>query len=296
MPKIEYIIVTSDYNPKFVNFLPTISHHWRSMGYKVVYGIIASHEIDKSIFEAYCDKFHFWNSSKSKYPNITLAKLYRFYLTKFYKDSIVCVQDIDYYVCDKHHHVEKYIKSPSTEIYVYGTEAYYPTLPYPTVMKFPATPCVSYGRNIFNIFNVDECFSYDKFLEYIELVLDRIPEFDDEKSISMLDNHFSDERIIRKLISVTKPNIIRCKRDDCRNGLFYRRIDRSTNCKTIDPCPCGDNLCKVLNKKHTLLFLLKNNCIIDIQPMRPLDTDDQNIRSILNTIGIPNDLIDTKII
>jgi hypothetical protein len=296
IPKIEYIIVTCDYNPKFLNFLPTVYHHWKNMGYKVAFGLLHHSDISSrilSVINNYCDAFHFFKYDRNtSFSTVCMAKLYRFYLSRFYPESVICIQDIDYYVLDRHAHVESTLDERiDTSIFTYAFNAYYNAPPYPSIMKFPASPTVGLGKNIYRMFSLDTDISYDHFLTQIQHVVMRIPEFSDESYISMLSPDFSDERLIRKLLTLKRQTIVYMPRTDFDLPGGPYRIDRSTNCTAIGRCViCDTTTCMI----HSLRDMIPK--LIDVQPMRPLDTKHQTIKDIFEHLRIPKEVWDVKII
>lgn len=127
--KIETILLACDDSPKFLGFLPSVAYHWKSMGYRVAFGLVArappSPEEEARI-RSHCDDLYVHVVPEGcPYSIVAMSKLFRFYLARYYPDTVVCVQDIDYYVFDQHAHIEREVRSPSTEILTYGYNAYY---------------------------------------------------------------------------------------------------------------------------------------------------------------------------
>jgi hypothetical protein len=141
--KIETVLLACDDSPKFLSFLPSVAYHWRSMGYRVAFGLVTaaplSSEREASLREHCDDLYVHVYSEPSRYSIIAMAKLFRFYLSKHYPTTTVCVQDIDYYVFDKHAHIEQLIQSPATEVLTHGYNAYYTT--YLTESRSPPLVC-----------------------------------------------------------------------------------------------------------------------------------------------------------
>lgn len=127
--KIDYVLLACDDSATFLSFLPSVSYHWRSMGYRVAFGLVSrvppSSE-EEARLRSYCDDVYVHVVPEGcSYSMVAMSKLFRFYLARHYSDSVVCVQDIDYYVFDRNAHIEREIRSPSTEILTYGYNAYY---------------------------------------------------------------------------------------------------------------------------------------------------------------------------
>lgn len=128
--KIEYILLACDNHPKFLSFLPSVAYHWKSMGYKVAFGLVTHTPIEDTLdtyIRSIVDDFyiHQYDTPTCSYTPIVMTKLFRFYLSRYYLNTTVCVQDIDYYVFDKHAHIESLITNPSKEVLTHGFNAYY---------------------------------------------------------------------------------------------------------------------------------------------------------------------------
>lgn len=128
--KIEYVLIACDNTPKFLSFLPSVSYHWKSIGYKVAFGLVTDTDVsdpmEASIRSMVDDLYiHRYDPSTCPFQPIVMAKLFRFYIAKHYPNNTVCVQDIDYYVFDEHAHIENRIIDPANEVLTHGFNAYY---------------------------------------------------------------------------------------------------------------------------------------------------------------------------
>ena len=128
--KIEYVLLACDNHPKFLSFLPSVAYHWKSMGYKVAFGLVTDTPLEDTVdtyIRSIVDDFyiHQYDALTCSYTPIVMTKLFRFYLSRYYLNTTVCVQDIDYYVFDKHAHIESLITNPSKEVLTHGFNAYY---------------------------------------------------------------------------------------------------------------------------------------------------------------------------
>jgi hypothetical protein len=140
--KIETILIACDEGPMFLSFLPSVSYHWKSMGYRVAFGLVTSTVLtpeEEEQLRKHVDDLYIYNydAATCPYTVIVMTKLFRFYISKYYPTSTVCVQDIDYYVFDKHEHIESKIRNPATEVFTHGYNAYYGNIiPIPTRKHF----------------------------------------------------------------------------------------------------------------------------------------------------------------
>jgi len=164
--KIEYILLACDNNPKFLSFLPSVSYHWKSMGYKVAFGLVTDTDISGTMetnIRSMVDDFyiHRYDAETCEFPAMVMGKLFRFYISKYYPTNTVCIQDIDYYVFDKHEHIESRIVDPANEVLTHGFNAYYSsvaprrlkrrrTFPWQTVGEFPYVQGVEPNALVFD--------------------------------------------------------------------------------------------------------------------------------------------------
>lgn len=261
--KIDYILLSCDDSPKFLSFLPSVSYHWRSMGYKIAFGLTSNTSISeqtRSIVSPHCDQVFYFENLPEQYPPIVTSKLCRYYIARHFLENTVCVQDIDYYVFDKHQHIEEHITLPKSEILTYAKNAYQNTC------RYPATPAVGIGRLFVQMFLGDIDESYEAFLH-------RLNNFMHDKQITephanppyLTATNFSDESL---LTYINPQNGIQYKhvdRPDIEHGKIVRRLDpRSGSLNTNNP--------------------------IDIQPIRPLQNDTL-MRQVFEKIGIPAELL-----
>jgi hypothetical protein len=158
--KIETILLACDDSPKFLGFLPSAAYHWKSMGYRVAFGLVTRDPLSsdrEAELRTHCDDLYVYVVPEGcPYSVVAMSKLFRFYLARYYPSSVVCVQDIDYYVLDKHAHIETLVRAPSAEVLTYGYNAYYktfrsesrviPGVQYAVVPGLPPTAMV-YGRD-----------------------------------------------------------------------------------------------------------------------------------------------------
>lgn len=267
------IIVSSDENPIYISFWPTISKMFQLAGYKIVLGLITNRNLEDPYIQEikqYGDGVHLFTPSE-KYNVIIQSKLLRFYLTKFYSDQVVCIHDIDWYFMDNHQHVEDMIDEnvlSGQKIATLGYNAYFnmnDKFKSINVYRFPASPTVAKGKLLFNLFSLQIEKSFHEFLD--ELYYYEPDEFD--KNIKRTP---SDETVILKILS-TKPNWVHkyinyIPRLDLTDG-NVRRIDRCNN----------------LELDHVKM---SQKYYIDVQPTRPYHPKD--LKQILDYLKIPESI------
>ena len=277
--KIKHILLCSNNNPKYYSFWPSVSYHWHSMGYKVHLAFVSNlNENDNLIknLKKYGDNVFLFKPNNNNI--IIQSKLARFYISKFFKDDIVCLSDIDYYSLINHENAENITTQEvidGKKIATLGFNAYinYKSLNKPqdiknNVFRFPAFPTISKGHKIYELFCDNLNLDFLNFLEYIQ-----------NKTNLNLKNVVSDEELLLNLNTKrpkwVKNNIIFNIRDDyIDNNNYYcmtaqKRIDRSNNCR-FD-----------INK-------FKKKYYIDVFPNRPYNK--KNIEYILDYLKIPKEI------
>jgi hypothetical protein len=118
---IKRIIVSSDINKTYLNFWPSISYFWKSLGYNITLGLLVDNTFDNNILVRQLESFgDVIIVNKNENYNIQIqTKLLRWYLAKYYLNEIICIQDIDYYVFDKHLHIENEIQKINLDEYIF---------------------------------------------------------------------------------------------------------------------------------------------------------------------------------
>ena len=287
---IDRIIVSSDVNKMYLNFWPSISTFWKSLNYKITLGLIMTDNDNKEIIkecEKYGDVIVF--TMNPKYNKVIQSKLCRWYISKFYLNEIICIQDIDYYVFDKHEHIECELKklNMNTDIFTYAFNAYDYIDKYNNIglYRFPATPTISKGINIYNMFECDINLSFDDFLNEINKIIEL--------------NNLSDEYIIMNYLGIkNNMNIIKqikyIPREDFpkNGGRATRRLDRTDNNPNSNYfmvlCFCGKKKCE-----HSIEYNCTNGWLIDMQPSRPYD---EKLYKIMDILNVPKDIQNIRII
>ncbi len=283
--KIQNILLSTDDNPKFYSFWPTVSYHWKSLGYKVHLAFITNlNENDELVkkIKLYGDNVFLFKPS-NKYNIEIQSKLSRFYISKFFPNEISCILDIDFYTLDNHKHAEEIVTSDvlnGNKIATLGYNAYtnYSFLNDPTnmnkgVYRFPACPSVAKGEKIFSLFSNNINLNFNDFIDNIQ-------------QNTKLDLKYikSDEELLLDL-NIKRPqwintNVIYNVREDFMgpNGQYHmwaqRRIDRGKKCNfDIDK--------------------LKKGYYIDLCPSRPYNK--KEIEFLLDYLKIPKKLQNVKL-
>jgi len=283
--KIKNILLSTDDNPKFYSFWPTVSYHWQSLGYKVHLAFITNlNENDELIkkIKSYGDTVFLLKPS-NKYNIEIQSKLSRFYISKFFQDEISCVLDIDFYTLDNHKHAEEIVTTEVLNGDKIATLGYNALKNYSFlnninhmkkgVYRFPATPTIGKGNKIYELLCNNINLNFLDFLDNIQ----------SNTNLNLKKNR-SDETLILNL-NIKRPswvnnNIIYNIREDFMgpNGKYHmwaqQRIDRGKKCNFN------------INK-------LKNCYYIDLCPSRPYNKNE--IEFLLDYLKIPKELQDIKL-
>jgi hypothetical protein len=266
------VITTTNENDMYLSFWPTMASNWKWYGFKkIVCGFITNRDKDDRLVQ-----------EMSKYGEIILfkplkgvedsiqAKATRMYLATQYSDDFCMIGDIDMYILNKEETWEKWFSHVVDDkllcICANNGGPYKGT----DIGKFPMafTAARNYiWKEIVNPLNL----SYDElFASWYNLhICDR------KEKVNQPFRAFSDESLLRALIykwsnfnnsnAFNHPSCVNIERDDW-DGLAKRRIDRSR--WLID------------SEK------LNSGYYYDSQPVRPFNENINNIKPILNYIGI----------
>ena len=217
--KIKHILLSSDDNPKFYSFWPTVSYHWQSLGYKVHLALITNLNENNLLIKKikqYGNSVFLFKPS-NKFGIEIQSKLVRFYVSKFFKDDIVCVLDIDFYTLDNHKHAEDLVTDEIITYNKIATLGYNAYINYSFcnnindmkkgVYRYPACPTIAKGNKIFSLFCEDTSLNFDDFLDNVQ-----------QKTKLDLRSIRSDELLLLNL-NIKRPqwvrdNIIYNKRED----------------------------------------------------------------------------------
>lgn len=278
---IKNILLCSDDRNKYLSFWPTVSYHWKSMGYNVHLALITDKDENDSFInkiKKFGDDIYLFKKNK-KYNIVIQSKLARLYISKYYKEEICVVMDIDYYYIniEKILDMSKHIIE-TKKIATLGYNAYEKAKwknegganPYKkdNIWRFPMSSTVGYGEKIYNLFSNDFNETYQDFLNNI---FSKITDNDLLKTQS-------DETLLLHLNNKRKKwvhdNIIFFKRNDYVGMRAKKRIDRADKCK-FD------------------IEKLKNNYYIDICPSRPLKI--KQIEYLLDYLNIPKNIQTIKL-
>lgn len=268
-----YIITTTNYNNTYYSFLPSIYRMWKQYipNCKFVLGFVDDRkDNDKNNdfikkLNNYSDELIIFKNKKMIDSGI-LAKTLRMYIATKYEKHICSVVDIDQYLLNFEWFQNKIKEAYNDKFVTIGMNLYSNTS---EQGKFPMsfTTAKSFLWN--EIINPNNL-SYESWINYICNIKDPI---DNKEFLTNNFNNFSDESLLRYLINrnlkYDRRNIIHCEiREDGKFMRCFKRVDRSN--WNID-----------INK-------LYNSYYIDSQPLRPFNTNYENIKPLLQYMKIDN--------
>jgi hypothetical protein len=267
------VITCTNEKDLYINFWPTMSLNWKWYGFnKIVCGFITNRGYEDPLVK-----------EMSKYGEIVIfkpldgvedsiqAKATRLYLSTKYGDDLCMIGDIDMYILNKKETWQKWFsKIDENKLLCISANNGGPYRGN-DVGKFPMAFTTAKSDIWEEIVNPKKLSYEDLFRSWYNLKI-----CDNMESVNKPFINFSDESLLRGLIyrwdnfnnknAFNHPKCLNVERDDW-NGLAKRRIDRSR--WLID------------SEK------LNSGYYYDSQPVRPFNENINNIKPILNYIGIP---------
>ena len=288
MKKIKHILLSCDENIVYTNFWPTVSYHYKQLGYKVHLGFITNKDENSDIvkkLKMFGDSITLFKPHK-KFNLMIQTKLLRWYMSKNFKNDIVCIKDLDQYVLNEGVWQENMITDDlikNKKIATKGFNCYhYMRSEWPNqqhrnlgVYRFPASPTIGHGESIYNIFSNNFDNTFHDFLLEIESKTKTIHHRNRSDESVVLDlNGQNSERAKNKLIYFEWPDTI--------GQNTKKRISNRLNA----PGYAGETRfdMDLFNKKYY-------ECL---SPQRPYNKN--NLSFFLNYMKIPKNIQDFKII
>ncbi len=272
--KDKYRVITSTNEKElYINFWPTMALNWKWYGFKkVVCAFITNRGYDDPLVK-----------EMSKYGEIVIfkpldgiedsiqAKATRMYLSTKYEEDLCMIGDIDMYILNKEETWDKWFSKIEEDKLLCISANKGGPYSGSDIGKFPMAFTSAKSSIWEEIVNPKKLSYADLFKSWYDLNI-----CDNMESVNKPFKNFSDESLLRALICLWgdynnkhayyHPKVLNIERDDW-NGLAGRRIDRSK--WLID------------DKK------LNSGYYYDSQPVRPFNENINNIKPILNYIGIP---------
>ena len=273
--KKHYIITTTNHNPTYYTFLPTVYKMWKKFFPKAIFvlGFVGTlpedHAFIKRIKE-FCDEFHYFKTI----PGVTegcQAKTTRMYLASTYDKDVCTVVDIDLYLLKPdwlaNHIIPAFTENKFVSI---GYNAYLDT---DATGKFPmyyTTAPSNIWKRVINYQN----FSYNDWFNHISNLPNPVDNKENPRNIF---DKFSDESLLRYLF-VRHPeqewiNNVHLKivRPDFKKMKASKRL-----CRANWPVECS-----FLNVDY-----IKKHDIIDVFPRRPFNQNITLLLPVLVHMGI----------
>ena len=190
------IIVSTDENPMFLQFVPTVAKAWKKYfpEKKLSIAFISNKTYDDKLvieMQEYAE-VKIYNAIPG-IPVANQAKISRHILASEYKGDICMIEDIDTIPLQRHYFENRTSKFEGGVLAV-GHEVLSPTV---DTGKFPMSTMTASGETFKQILNPNN-------LEYVELIksFDNLGVHDNRESISNRPEDFSDESLIRYLLNI----------------------------------------------------------------------------------------------
>ncbi|CAN2244706.1 hypothetical protein MCEMKE157_01339 [actinobacterium SCGC AAA044-D11] len=193
--KIDKVIISSDLNPKFLNFWPLASRSWiKVFNIRPTLVTVSRNKEDLALrkrLEVWGDVFFI--ESRSSAPMANQAKLARWYYASKCLDEIVMLEDIDTVFFSNRYLSEKITFLRTDEMLGIGNEVNKEDPSY--LGKFPVSNIVGKGSLFAAMFATDEKVEFTDFIESFK----GINVFDDKEDPFQSPHNFSDESLVRAL-------------------------------------------------------------------------------------------------
>lgn len=283
--KNHHIITTTNYNPTYYTFLPTVYKMWKKFFPEstFVLGFVGTlpenHEFITRL-KTFCDEFHYFKTIK----NVTegcQAKTTRMWLASKYDDSVCTVVDIDLYIL-KPEWLKNNIKPAFTDnkFVSIGANAYIGTAEEGKFPMYYTTASSNIWKKVINYQN----YNYQDWFNHIFNLPNLIDNKENPKNPF---NRFSDESLLRYFV-VRHPeqewmnNVhLKVNRKNYKLGLKPScRLDRSWWPKE----------CNTSNMNY-----LKQHDYIDCFPVRPFNKNIDKLLPVLEYLGINDNLSEITI-
>jgi len=272
MPK-HYIITSTDENPLYYTFLPTIYQMWKNHipDCHIVVGYIGNKTTDDKFVQRlgmFCDELASFPHIENMHPGCQ-AKTTRLFLASSYPNAICTIVDIDQYLLDFQWFKQKTAPALNNNKFIsIGHNHYFGTQ---HVGKFPMSFTTASGQIWKKIVNRQNL-QYYQWFKHISNLPNPI---DNKENPSNPFNKFSDESLLRYLLErhpdqdFIKSVWVKQEREDEIWGRMKcsRRVDRGY-WREFKP------------------ELLAKNYYIDSQPLRPFHKYFNYLVPLLNYMGI----------
>ena len=270
-----YIIASTNDNPTYYTFLPTVYKMWKKYIPDCVFvlGFVGTKEENDPFVQKlknFCDEFYYYKTLEGVQEGCH-AKTIRMYMATLFGENICTLIDIDLYLLNLKWLLDKIEPAFTDNKFVsIGYNIYDNTN---DEGKFPMCYSTASGNVWKKLININNL-SYEDWFKYISNISDNI---DNKENITNPFNNFSDESLLRYLIvrhedqEWIKNKHAKLKREDCERCVAKKRLDRGWWPKE----------CNYLNVDY-----IRNRDIIDVVPRRPFNKNLNFILPVLIYIGI----------
>ena len=212
------IIVSTDENPMFLQFVPIVAKAWSKYfpEKKLSIAFISDRSEDDELvvrMRNYADVRIF--NTIPGIPTANQAKISRHILAAEYKDEVCMIEDMDTIPLQRKFFEDR-TSTYTDGVIVVGSEVYDGT---PHEGKFPMSTMTAKGEVFKTIINPDDLLYEDLIKSFIG-----VSKFDNKEAVEIRPDVFSDESLMRVLLSIWDGPIYKVRRDV---NIRFDWIDRS---------------------------------------------------------------------
>lgn len=151
--KIDKILVGCDDNSTYLPFWKIFDDTWKKIGFDTILGYVSENKLDQNNVI----NFRPINGINTGFQ----AQLIRLYLTKYFKDQVCCISDIDMIPLSKNYYIEIIKNINENNLVITSSDAYF--------NRFPMCYLIAKGEVFSDILDLDKC-TWEEFVNrlYIE--------------------------------------------------------------------------------------------------------------------------------
>jgi len=182
--KIDYVIVSSDDNPMYLDFWPIVSKIWKKFNIKPILVLISDKDFVTKNEDCIIHEIKFIDGIDKSFQ----SQVCRMFITKYYQNSICMTSDIDMIPLSINYFTDSVSEYTNDKMVILSSDAY-------TTVRYPICYNVAMGKTFCDILEIsDDC----SFLDYCNRLLKFDQKWDTDELYFglMVSKFFERERII----------------------------------------------------------------------------------------------------
>ena len=263
--KIDNIIIASDNNKLYFEFVPYAIKHFKNVfGCNVIFNYISDvNDLSEEIKDS-CTVINYPTDNTKRISNAVLSKISRLITATKLGSETFMIVDVEQFILNKFV-PDAIATADDNKITEIGGNMYHNTT---SQGKTPMGYTSGKGNVFKNIVNPND---YD-YLDLLKTWSDIVDGIDGKENITNVPNHFSDESLLRYLI-------VRSGSEDLINHISRSGRDFKYDFRL-------DRHWSDWNNQAEILDNLKNNYYIDCQPLRPLKENMGKMENLLKHLNL----------